>query len=219
LRIIETNENGGLSSEDLAHVHEHLRRGGVCILPTETGYLLGVDGRNQEAITHVFTIKGRAPEHPIHLAVHSVDAASRYAALCPRSRASLEALGPGPLSVIGPAREGVPLALQAGTGTVGVRIPLHTATQQILRETDIPLTATSANLSGQPAEIALDRIQAQLGDELTSGWVAVRDDNRLHERPSTLIRWEGDVLHVLRSGPISEAELRRVTETMPGSPA
>lgn len=212
MRIISTDSKELLCPGDLAHVHEHLRRGGVCLLPTETGYLLGVDGRNPEAIRRIFALKGRTPEHPIHLAVGDITAALRLAELCPRSRLALEKLGPGPLSVIGPACAGVPAELQAATGTIGVRIPDHPSTLQILRETAIPLTATSANLSGAPAETTLERIQSQFGREVTDSWMAVRDDKRVHERPSTLIRWEGETLRILREGPISEAEIRGVIE-------
>ena len=109
-------------------------------------------------------------------------------------------------------KSGVPAALQAGTGTIGVRIPDHPATLQILHETGIPLTATSANVSGEPAETRLEGIQRQFGRDVTEGWIAVLDDNRAHEKPSTLIRWEGETLRVLRQGPISEAEIHRIIE-------
>ena len=217
MRIFVPSPDQSITLRDLAHVHEHLHNGGLVILPTETGYLLGADGNNDVAIRQLFQCKDRAPDHPIHLAVDSVKSALRHADLCPRAQRALKALSPGPLSVIGPAQPGVPLQLQAGTGTVGVRIPDHAVTLQILRETGMAVTATSANRSGLPAEVSLARIQRQFGDVTTAPWLAVKDDHRRYETPSTLMRWDANTLQILRQGPISEAEIREVSEeALPG---
>ncbi|MFB6298072.1 MAG: L-threonylcarbamoyladenylate synthase [Salinirussus sp.] len=121
--------------------------GDLVVYPTETVYGLGADALDPAAVERVFAAKCRDRDDPVSLAVPDVASATEYTAPTERERAFMDALLPGPVTVVLDRRSPVPDALTAGRDRVGVRVPDHRGAREILRATG-PLTATSANVSG-----------------------------------------------------------------------
>jgi L-threonylcarbamoyladenylate synthase len=126
-----------------------LRRDGIIVYPTETVYGLGGDAFSDEALLRVYEAKGRPLGKPISIAVSDTDMLCVVA--CADDPA-LEFIGrflPGPVTVILEARSCIPPLLTGGTGRIGVRIPAHEMALAIIAGFDSPITATSANISGE----------------------------------------------------------------------
>ncbi len=129
-----------------------LRRGGLLGIPTETVYGLGADALNEDAVRRIFEAKGRPQDNPLIIHVPSADWLARYCRDVPDAAYQLAArFWPGPLTMILPRRDIVPLRTTGGLETVGVRCPDHPVTLAIIEAADVPIAAPSGNTSGRPS--------------------------------------------------------------------
>jgi tRNA threonylcarbamoyl adenosine modification protein (Sua5/YciO/YrdC/YwlC family) len=174
---------------------QKLEAGEIIAIPTETVYGLAVDSANEAAIEALYELKGRDPNKPFQMMVQSLEDAAEFVKLDDRSRKLSQAFLPGPLSLVLPSK-GTPNA------TIAIRIPNHPTTLQLLKEWRKPITATSANLSGQPAATSAEEVKAifhQLlrldGGECSVG-VA-----------STVVDLTGKGIKILREGSITLEQL------------
>ena len=129
-----------------------LRPGGLLGIPTETVYGLGANALDETAVLHIFEAKGRPQDNPLILHVPGADWLELYCHDIPPVAYTLaERFWPGPLTMILPRRDIVPLRTTGGLETVGVRCPNHPMTLAIIREAGIPVAAPSGNTSGRPS--------------------------------------------------------------------
>lgn len=186
-----------------------LDRGGVVAIPTESSYGLAADPRNPEGIARVYGLKGRdaAKALPVVAAdrgqVAALGVDLERPDLAPLAHAC-DALWPGAVTLVLPVGGDLPAA--APDGTVAVRVPAHAGLRRLLTELGRPLTATSANRSGEPALVDPEDAARLLAG--TDG--AVVDGGRLPGgAPSTLIRLRDDRIEVLREGAVPRREILR----------
>ena len=129
-----------------------LRRGGLLGIPTETVYGLGADGLNEDAVRRIFLAKGRPQDNPLILHVPDAGWLERCCTdIPPAAYALAERFWPGPLTMILPRRDCVPLRTTGGLDTVGIRCPDHPVTRAIIAAADTPVAAPSGNTSGRPS--------------------------------------------------------------------
>ena len=152
-----------LTEEQLNMAADIIRRGGLLGIPTETVYGLGADALNEQACLHIFEAKGRPQDNP--LIIHVADAGwlPRYCRdIPPQAYALARRFWPGPLTMILPRREIVPLRTTGGLDTVGVRCPDHPVTLEIIRRAGVPIAAPSGNTSGRPSPTAAGHMQEDM---------------------------------------------------------
>ena len=138
------------SRETLDEAVAILRSGGLVAFPTESFYGLGVDAGNPRALARVFGVKGRPEQKPLLVLVDSVAMAETLAAeITTGARDLMARHWPGALTLVLAAGAHVPPALTAGTGTVGVRMSGHPVALGLVRAAGFPVTAPSANPSGE----------------------------------------------------------------------
>ena len=207
----DLSSSGTLRLAALERIADVLRGGGLAVLPTETGYLLAADATDEDAVTGVFTAKGRSLDHPMHVACASLSMAARYADLTPMGTALLGALTPGPCTVVAAKTALLPDRLVTMNGTVGIRIPDHPATLQVIAEVDRPLTATSVNESGT-AYRAPDRatLAALHWPQGRAVCVLNAGDTTPYALASTLVLTTGAQPQILRQGPVTVEQIERV---------
>ena len=129
-----------------------LRRGGLLGIPTETVYGLGADALNEDAVSRIFLAKGRPQDNPLIIHVPDASWLERYCRDVPPAAYRLaEWFWPGPLTMILPRRDIVPLQTTGGLETVGVRCPNHPVTLAIIEAAGVPIAAPSGNTSGRPS--------------------------------------------------------------------
>ena len=172
-----------------------LSRDGLIVYPTETVYGLGADALSEDAVLKVYVVKNRPLSRPISIAVSDRDMLGAVAVVDEAARAFIERFLPGPVTVILPAKSCLPEIITGGTGLVGIRWPAHEIALAIIARLDSPITATSANVSGEipptrPEEVYIPR------DYLVDG-------GELPGTPSTVV--DLTTLRVLRKGAEWEA--------------
>lgn len=207
------SRSGMLSLAEVAKVADSLRQGSSAILPTETGYMLAALATSEDAVKGAFAVKGRAAAAVMHVACASMDMAGTVGILSERATRLLGHFTPGPLSVIVGKTDLLPDDLVTLNGTVGIRVPDHPATLQVISAVGAPLTATSLNSSGSQLA-SLDEASLRLLDWPADDEIyVVRDDDAIaYGSASTLVRITGESIEILRPGPVSEAEIHRVAD-------
>jgi len=141
--------------------------GGVVALPTDTLYGLAADPFSPAAVARVFQVKGRAAERALPLiAADTQQVTTQLGPLSATSARLAERFWPGPLTLLVAAPRELAREVTGGTGRVGVRVPANDVARAICRAAGRPLTATSANLSGEPATADPDRVERTLGDRI-----------------------------------------------------
>jgi L-threonylcarbamoyladenylate synthase len=151
--------------EKIAAAIAVLKGGGVIAFPTETFYGLGADAFNETAVEKVFAIKGRNSVSPVSVIVADEGALRALVTEVPdKARELMKKFWPGPLTIVFNAAPAVSVRLTANTGKIGIRVSSHPIAVLLARELGAPLTATSANLSGQNETVSAAGVKDTLGD-------------------------------------------------------
>ena len=182
--------NASDSDAELERAADAIRGGELVVYPTETVYGLGADALDPEAVDRVFEAKGRPRSNPLSMAVPDVESAAQYADLTDRERRFAHEFLPGPVTVVIEAEDRIPEALTAGRDRVGVRIPDHPLALSLL-ERVAPITATSANRSGEPSA----RRAAELDPEIREAVESVLDGGAVGGTESTVVDVERGEIH------------------------
>ncbi|MBI5592859.1 MAG: threonylcarbamoyl-AMP synthase [Deltaproteobacteria bacterium] len=184
--------------------------GGVVVFPTTSLYGLAADAANHAAVESVFAIKQRPPDKPILILVPNRRAIQNLVLDIPlAAERIMTAFWPGNLTLIFKAGSTLLPSLTAGTGKIGIRLPVYPVARLLVRAVGRPITATSANISGR---IGCSRI-ADLDPA-----VAARVDLILDAGPlkggsgSTILDVSKDPPVLLREGSISQNRILSVLQ-------
>ncbi len=129
-----------------------IQAGGLVAIPTETVYGLGANGLNPDAVAQIFEVKGRPQDNPLILHISKAEDMEQFCHSIPQAAYALaEAFWPGPLTMVLPAKDIVPLSTRANLPSVAVRCPDCDITRDIIRLAGVPVAAPSANISGKPS--------------------------------------------------------------------
>lgn len=127
-----------------------LARDELVVYPTDTLYGLGADVLSDEALIHLYDAKGRDFLKPVSIACSDRDMIEPFAYIDECASACIDAFLPGPVTLLLKPRSLAPKTIMAGTKKIGVRIPANPTAISLISEFDSPITATSANRSGDP---------------------------------------------------------------------
>lgn len=171
-----------------------LSEGGLVILPTETSYMLGGDATRFDTMQRLRVMKDRPGTMDISVMFSSIGKAMCWTVWSDTARMLGRKYLPGPLTMVLPLRSGVTQFASHG-GFLGIRIPRHPFLQDVLRQVDFPVTATSANPHGGPEPY--DTRRCVTGADL------VWDSGCLKPNPpTTIVKIANDTLEILRRGSI-----------------
>ena len=197
------------SPQLLKQAVELLKDGGVVAFPTDTVYGVGVDPLQPQAVRKLYRIKGRPDNKPIAILVGSIEDVERVAQSPSKTFSRLaDRFWPGGLTLILEALD-LPPEITAAGSTVGVRMPNHPLTLELLREFGGPIATTSANRSGEDPAISASEVDAQLGDRVN---LIVDGGDTITKVASTVLDLSASPPRILRHGGISEQMLMECLE-------
>lgn len=189
---------------------EILKNGGLVVFPTETVYGLGADATNAQAAKKIYEAKGRPSDNPLIIHISTPEGAEPYAFTSEVYYRLAERFMPGPLTVVMPAKESVPLATRGGLSTVAVRCPENIVANKLISLVGKPIAAPSANLSGSPSPTSAEHV---IADMLGRVDMIVDGGECDFGLESTIVKIEEDgSLTLLRPGRITPEELCLVAE-------
>lgn len=186
-----------------------LREGKVIALPTETFYGLAVDPMNEEALKRLYALKRRPWEKPVLLLLGNEEQLFQVVARLPKlAKALMARFWPGPLTLVLPAREGLPRALTGGKGRVAVRLSSHPVPRLLARRYGRPVTGTSANPSGHPPA----RTAKEVAERLPEVDLILEGEPPQGLSPSTIVEVEEEEVFLLREGEIPWEKILKALE-------
>ena len=191
----------------IRYAADQIRAGEVLGMPTDTFYGLAADPFNLRAVDRVYDIKSRSRHKPLSLLIESVDQAEDLAQSLPEEFHVLaRRYWPGPLTIIVKASSRLPLKVTANTGNVALRVPNARIPLAVVEAAQIPITATSANLSGESECTTAVAVHDQLHDRIS---IIVDGGTSPRHVPSTIVdltdeeaRWR-----ILREGAIPTQDI------------
>ena len=204
----------GVSRGELTQAASLLRAGGIVAYSTETYYGLGVDPFNDKALARLFQVKNRPAVKPVLVLVADRDQVGLLASeISPIARLLMDSFWPGPLTLVLPARTDLSPLLTGGTGTVGIRLSPHPLATALLHAFAAPLTATSANRSGQDPAVTAGEVRAAFGSEVG----LILDGGPTPGRMgSTLVGVHGSRVTCIREGRVSFVDVLQAAGTTAG---
>jgi L-threonylcarbamoyladenylate synthase len=203
---------GAPQRDALQEAAKWIRNGGLVALPTDTLYGLAADPFRGDAVRRLFAAKGRGASQAVPLIAADVEQiAAHLGTLSAAAHHLASRFWPGPLTLLVPAPAALAAGVTAGTGRVGVRVPAHDIARAICRAADRPVTATSANRSGEPPTADPDEVEKTLGDVVDLLIDAGRTPGGA---PSTIVDVTGPAPALVRGGAIPWDEIEAWLDTI-----
>lgn len=194
-----------------------LKDGGLVAFPTETVYGLGGNGLDSKACKNIYIAKGRPSDNPLILHISQVSELRPIVReIPPAAQKLMDAFWPGPLTMIFPKSDIVPLTTTGGLDTVAVRFPSHPVALAIIRASGLPIAGPSANSSGKPSPTRASHVEFDL-----SGKIDMIVDGGAAEwgLESTIVDVSGEVPVILRPGAITKEMMETVVDEVLIDPA
>jgi L-threonylcarbamoyladenylate synthase len=194
---------------DIQTAAQFLREGNCVAIPTETVYGLAANAFNEKAVSDIFRIKNRPEFDPLIVHTGSIDSARLLVReIPPIAEELMRKFWPGPLTLVLPKSTRIPDAVSSGLQTVGIRIPDHPLTLELLNILEFPLAAPSANPFGYVSPTRAEHVATTLGNAipyiLDGG-----DCSRGIE--STIVGFESGKPVLYRYGSLSVQEIEELT--------
>jgi L-threonylcarbamoyladenylate synthase len=181
-----------------------LKAGELVVYPTETFYAIGADAFSSIALRRLFQLKQREPERPVGLIAANTEMAFSVAREIPiDARRLADAFWPGPLTLVLPARDNIAPELTGADG-VGVRVSPNPVARALSEGVGKPITATSANLSGEVPASTLGSARAALGTKVK---VYLEGGKLTASAPSTVVAINAGGWKMVRVGAISLSQI------------
>ena len=180
---------------------EVIRAGGLIAFPTETVYGLGANATDADAVSRIFSAKGRPASDPIIVHIAALEALDFVAQNIPELARRLgEQFFPGPLTLVLRRSEAIPPNVSAGRDTVAVRMPSHPVARALIHAAGVPVAAPSANTFSRPsattAQHVLEDLNGHVDIILDGGATPIGVE-------STVLDLTGETPVVLRPGGVS----------------
>ncbi len=205
-KLIEISVNDNI--EKYNEAARLLKDGQVVGMPTETVYGLAGNAYSSEAVNRIFEAKGRPQDNPLIVHISEFDEIYELVSNVPESARKLaDAFWPGPLTMILPKSEKVPMCVTAGLNTVAVRCPNHPIANMLIKVSGLPLAAPSANLSGKPSPTKAEHVYKDLNGRIP----LIIDGGECEEGvESTVVTLATAVPKLLRPGNVTLKQLKSV---------
>jgi L-threonylcarbamoyladenylate synthase len=185
-----------------------LHEGKLVAIPTETVYGLAANALNEAAVLDIFKAKKRPDFDPLIVHAANMESAFYWASEIPaKAKLLAEAFWPGPLTLVLPKKKEIPYVVTSGLETVGLRVPDHSITRQLLQTLPFPLAAPSANpfgyISPTTAQHVFENLQNEIDYILDGGACE-------HGLESTIIGFENGEPVIYRRGSLPKSQLEKV---------
>ena len=207
----------GIDEEQIRSAGVIIKQGGLVAFPTETVYGLGGDALNAESSRKIYEAKGRPSDNPLIVHIAEFDDLYPIVSRVPETAVLLgKKFWPGPLTIILPKSDLVPLQTTGGLDTVAVRMPSHQVAAALIKAAGGYVAAPSANRSGRPSPTKAGHVMEDLSGRIEAVIDGGESDIGLE---STIVDLSGEVPVVLRPGYIGLEGLKAVLGRVEMDPA
>lgn len=198
--------------EALNSAAEILQNDGAIIYPTDTLYGLGANALNEDAILKIYKIKKQDKNKPISVIVKDIKMARKIACIDSKVEKILNKIWPGPITVVLRKKDIVPYNLTGNGETVAIRIPDNEFISSLMKKIDFPITATSANISGENNLLKSKEIIDKFKKAKFAPDLFIDTEDLKNPTASTIIDLTTPVPKILRTGIVGKEEIQKFFE-------
>ncbi|MBI2057554.1 MAG: threonylcarbamoyl-AMP synthase [Candidatus Yanofskybacteria bacterium] len=184
-----------------------LRLGGAVIYPTDTIYGLGANACDSIAVDQIFKIKKRSYSKPLPVIARNMQWVEALAYLDSRTVKILESVWPGAVTAVLQNRNHLSSLVTSGASSVGIRISDFVFIDKLLGKFGYPLTATSANVSGEEPTNDINKIIERFSQSDYKPNLVIDAGILPKSKPSTVIDLTSSDPKILRVGPSKPDQL------------
>ena len=194
MRIVKINSKNP-EMEKIEIARKALKDGSIIVYPTDTVYGIGADIYNEKAVKKVYKAKKRSQVKPVSVCLSRIEEIGQVAHVDDDTEKFIRKILPGPFTIILKKKNGISPFLTAGKSKIGVRIPQSRVCMELSR--DLPITTTSANISGMKVSESSKDVVKHLGDSVD---LMLDAGICKHGVPSTVVDMTTFPPRVLREG-------------------
>ena len=186
-----------ITPENILKAIDFIKQGGVVIHPTDTCYGLAADITNEKAVNKIYALKQMKKEKPMSILVNDLEMFKKYAELSPEAEDLAQKHLPGALTLVVSKTKNVPKFYAENTNMIGVRIPDHKLSLELVASLKKPITTTSANITGYPQAYSPEEVEKYFKNEE----VLLLDGRVLpNKKPSTILKIVDGKIDLIRQG-------------------
>lgn len=199
----------GEIGQDIVLASKHIVNGDIVVFPTETVYGIGADATNKEAVDKIFKAKHRPADNPLIVHICDYEMLNKVAKnIGEIERKLMDRFWPGPISIILDKQDILPYNVTAGLETVAIRMPDDEMALELIKLSNKPIAAPSANVSSKPSGTCISDIYDELKDAVS---YFVDGGSSKVGIESTVVRVIDGEVNILRPGKISKEDILEVT--------
>ena len=197
-----------IDKEKMREAGQLLLAGELVAFPTETVYGLGGNALDASASRKIYAAKGRPSDNPLIVHIADWDSLDRITSNIPEGAKKLaDVYWPGPLTMIFPKSDAVPVETTGGLDSVAVRMPNHPIALELIRQGGGYVAAPSANTSGRPSPTEAKHVAEDLNGRIA---MILDGGNVGIGLESTIVDFTEEIPTVLRPGAINLDMLTKV---------
>jgi len=203
-------ENLRASQYGLEKAVQVILRGGVVVAPSDTVYGLMADATSELAVKKIFKMKKRPETKPIPVIIRDMEMAKNLVFINKRLESVLGRIWPGAVTIVLQKRYNLPEIVSAGKQTLGLRLPDYKLLHYLIEMVGRPLTATSANVSGEEPMISAEKVANQFRKEFFRPDLILDAGELKFSEPSTVLDLSTDKPKIIRIGPVNPKKLMEI---------
>lgn len=187
---------------------EILKKGNTVIFPTETVYGLGANALDEKAVSKIYEAKGRPSDNPLIVHIYDKHQVEELAKdISPKAHVVMDKFWPGPITIILNKKDIVPSRTSGGLDTVAIRMPSNPIAKELLKETNLPIAAPSANISGRPSPTKANHVYEEMNNRVDG---IILGGDCTFGLESTVLDLTNDIPTILRPGSVTKEDLESV---------
>ena len=197
-----------IKEDEMKQAAASIVNGKLVVFPTETVYGIGANGLDENAVNKIFEAKGRASDNPLILHISDKKMLDSLVQNVGEIEYKLmDKFWPGPLTIIMDKNVVVPYNVTAGLDTVAIRMPENEIALKLIEETNLPIAAPSANISGKPSGTNINDIIDELNEKVD---IIIDGGDTKIGLESTVVRVIDNVPVILRPGKITPEDIKQL---------
>ena len=194
--------------EELKAPAEAIKQGKLVLFPTETVYGIGANALDEEAVKKIYIAKGRASDNPLIAHIANLEMLKKLVMEVGKVEEKLiEKFWPGPLTIVFKKKPVVPDVITGGLDTVAIRMPSDIIAHKLIKYSNCPIAAPSANISGKPSGTQVEDVIGELDGKVEYVIDGGKVDIGVE---STVIRVIDGVVHILRPGKVTPEDIENL---------
>ena len=188
-------------TDNLQQAAQILKDGGLVAAPTETVYGLCANALDEAAVKKIYKAKGRPSDNPLIVHIADLEMLKPLVQeVSPIAKKLMAAFWPGPMTLVFKASGLIPKVITGGLDTVAVRFPSHPVITNLIKTSNLPLAAPSANTSGKPSPTNFTRVYEDLNGKIDCILAGGHSEFGVE---STVVDTTSEIATILRPGGIT----------------